>query len=73
MNGGKMFGQYPTNLTQEGLLNAWRGRMVPTMSFESMWSPVVEWLGVSTADFVDVFPNAVKAGTPMISKSAMYT
>ncbi|KAL7561162.1 hypothetical protein ACA910_011983 [Epithemia clementina (nom. ined.)] len=68
LNGGQSFGQYPSDLTQDGPLNVGRGRIMPTLSWESIWMPVCEWLGVSTnhcAEFV--LPNSQRTGSTMLS------
>ena len=46
MKGGRILGEYPDNLGPEGPLNVGRGRLIPTLSWESMWNAWVEWFGV---------------------------
>merc|ERR1712226_868779 len=43
-----------------------------TMSFESMWAPVLEWMGMSADDYNEVLPNWQNAGTDMIPMSVVY-
>ena len=44
VNGGKIHGSYPDDLTDASLLNAGRGRIIPTTPWEGLWQPVGEWL-----------------------------
>merc|ERR1712226_245036 len=46
--------------------------MIPTMSFESMWAPVMEWMGLSVADLDDVLPNWQNTGSPLVTKADLY-
>ncbi|KAL7567214.1 hypothetical protein ACA910_021201 [Epithemia clementina (nom. ined.)] len=68
LNGGKAFGQYPSDLTEKGSLNLGRGRMIPTLSWESIWMPVCEWMGVTTQDCSEyVLPNSLRTGSTLLS------
>ena len=46
VNGGKIHGKYPDDLTDASVLNAGRGRIIPTTPWEGLWQPVGEWFGV---------------------------
>merc|ERR1712076_150327 len=71
--GGKIHGDYPLSLDEtKSPMVIDRGRMIPTMSFESMWAPVLEWTGMSADDYDEVLPNWIFAGTEMIPKSDVY-
>merc|ERR1712098_103566 len=50
VQGGRLFGEYPTLLNESSPLNLGRGRMIPTRSWESIYAPLGEWLGVDPAD-----------------------
>ena len=57
VNGGKIHGSYPDDLTPESPLNSGRGRLIPTTPWEGLWRPVSEWFGVEPAQMNTVLPN----------------
>lgn len=59
VRGGQILGQYPYDLTENGPLNIGKGaRLMPTLSWESIWSGISEWMGVETdAEMKEVLPN----------------
>ncbi|WP_372895258.1 DUF1501 domain-containing protein [Stieleria sp.] len=63
VDGGKLFGKYPTSLTSPvdpiaGNLNLGRGRLIPTTSVDEMAADLAMWFGVgNNQDLVDVIPN----------------
>ena len=48
LNGGQVLGHYPnaTQLFEGGGLNVGQGRLIPTTSWETVWQPLVQWMGV---------------------------
>ena len=61
LNGGKIFGEYPDDLTLNGPLNTGSGRFIPTTSWDSIYNAVAEWLGITDSDDLDqVLPNRNK-------------
>ena len=48
VDGGKILGHYPRDLTDDGELNLGRGRIMPTTSFDSIWHGIAEWMGADT-------------------------
>ena len=63
VKGGRILGEYPDNLGPEGPLNVGRGRLIPTLSWESMWNGIVEWFGVEQNQKDYVLPNWSKFDT----------
>merc|ERR1711988_1461893 len=58
INGGKILGKYPTKLGADGELNFGRGRIIPSTSWESVWTGLSEWMGVENdEDLTKVLPN----------------
>jgi uncharacterized protein (DUF1501 family) len=57
VKGKRILGQYPENLGPDGELNVGRGRLIPTLAWESMWNGVVEWFGVEPNQMSTVLPN----------------
>jgi uncharacterized protein (DUF1501 family) len=58
VKGGKILGQYPTDLTEKGPLNVGRGRFIPTTSWDAVWNGILQWMGISTEAELDYcLPN----------------
>jgi cullin-associated NEDD8-dissociated protein 1 len=57
VNGGRIFGEYPPNLKPGEGQDIGHGRLLPTMGWEGMWSPIFQWFGVNDANMQDVLPN----------------
>lgn len=57
VKGGRILGEYPNDLTDSGHLNLGRGRVLPTMSYESVWNAIALWFGVKESDLNEVLPN----------------
>ena len=71
IKGGKVFGDYPADLT--GPLNAGNGRMIPTLSWESIWFALSAWMGVSVEEDLDaVFPNAKGTETSLLRRDEVF-
>jgi len=66
VDGGKMIGKYPSDITPTGDLHVGRGRIMPTTSWESVLTGICEHMGVTTEEELDLcLPNRKKAfGTP---------
>jgi hypothetical protein len=59
VKGGRIIGQYPSDLTPSGPLVDGRGRFLPTTSWDAVWNGVFEWFGVdSQLDLDYCLPNA---------------
>lgn len=62
VRGGQMLGQFPDDLTAESPLNVGRGRLIPTMSWDSIWNGISEWMGASSDTDLDYcLPNRYSA------------
>ena len=58
VKGGRIFGQYPYDLTEAGPYNIGNGRIMPTTAWESMWQGIVQWVGIEKAKDLDfVLPS----------------
>ena len=57
VNGGRIHGEYPDDLTAKGPLNVGRGRLIPTRGWESVWHGIAEWMGVEQDEMDSVIPN----------------
>jgi cullin-associated NEDD8-dissociated protein 1 len=57
VKGGKIHGQFPDDLTENGILNVGRGRLIPSTPWEGMWAGLAEWFGVASENIGSVLPN----------------
>ena len=59
VNGGQIFGQYPSLALGSSLDSDRRnrGRLIPTTSVDEYGSELARWLGVSGSEMDTVFPN----------------
>ena len=57
VRGGRVLGEYPDDLTDDGAQNIGRGRLIPTTSWEAVWQGLAQWLGVDEQHMDDVLPN----------------
>jgi hypothetical protein len=58
VNGGRILGEYPTNLMKSSPLNIGRGRLIPTMPWDAVWNGVIGWFGVKDDESLDyILPN----------------
>ena len=57
LNGSRILGQYPSGLDTDAEARTSRGRLIPTMPWEAMWDPIVQWFGVEPANLGTVLPN----------------
>lgn len=57
VRGGKILGEYPDNLTDDGPLSLGRGRMIPTTSWDAAFLPLAQWAGATESDLDDICPN----------------
>ena len=57
VNGGKINGHYPDNLSEDGPQMLSRGRLIPTTPWEGLWHGVAEWMDVDASEMADLLPN----------------
>jgi len=58
IKGGKFHGKYPDTLKPDGEWNTGgRGRLIPTLGWESMWEGILDWFGVPDTQRDTVLPN----------------
>ena len=76
IKGGKFHGQYPETLKPDGEWNTGgRGRMIPTLGWESMWEGIIDWFGVPEAERASVLPNRALWQAPvnkLLQRSDMF-
>ena len=58
LKGSQILGQYPDDLSHTSPLNTGRGRIIPTMPWDSPFNAIAEWLGIQEETELDtVLPN----------------
>merc|ERR1711879_1139415 len=57
VDGGQILGQYPSDL-KSGPYRVARGRLIPRLSWDSIWNGVAQWFGLTDQDELDeILPN----------------
>jgi len=56
LDGGKILGKYPADLTEDSPLVIEGGIIIPTLSWESIWNGIGEWFGVE-GNLDQILPN----------------
>merc|ERR1712238_145855 len=73
VKGQTIHGDYPSDLTDASPLSIGRGRVIPTLSWESLLNGPLEWIGVDTEESLDYcMPNRHGAGTPLLSMKQVF-
>lgn len=72
VDGGKIHGDYPADITSAGPLNIGRGRLIPTLSWESIMNSIVDWMGVPDKDLDYCMPNRKKTGTKLFKATEVF-
>ena len=58
VKGGQFLGQYPDDITESGPVNIGRGRLMPTTSWDAIFSGIADWMGVDDKEsMLEVLPN----------------
>ena len=60
VDGKKILGKYPEKLGEGSDLNIGRGRILPTIGWESVWFGLSEWMGVQPSSMATILPNAAR-------------
>jgi uncharacterized protein (DUF1501 family) len=73
VNGSRIHGEYPADITDDGPLSVGRGRLIPTLSWESILNPIAQWMGVQTeAELNYCLPNRIQTGTKLFNKEEVF-
>jgi Protein of unknown function (DUF1501) len=48
VNGGKIHGEHPSDITDDGPYSIERGHLIPSTSWDSVFNPIAQWMGVQT-------------------------
>jgi uncharacterized protein (DUF1501 family) len=73
VKGGMIHGTYPSDITTSGPLNIGRGRIMPTLSWESVLNPLVQWMGADQeAELNYCMPNRIKSGAPLLTQNDVF-
>ena len=75
VDGGQIHGQYPFDITADSPLNIGRGRgrMIPTLSWDSIFNGIAEWCGLEgETELNSCLPNRLTTGTKMLTRSDLF-
>lgn len=65
-------GEYPDDITATSPLNVGRGRIIPTMAWESIFNGVLEWMDVPDDELDYCLPNRLETGAALLSKEDLF-
>ncbi|MCV6589323.1 MAG: DUF1501 domain-containing protein [Marinobacterium sp.] len=57
INGGEIFGEYPSLTLQDNPLNMGDGVLIPTTSTDQLYAELAHWFGVPRKQLTTLFPN----------------
>lgn len=72
VDGGRIHGAYPADITRSSPLNIGRGRLIPTLSWESMMNSIVNWMGVPDRDLDYCMPNRKNTGSKLFQAKDVF-
>lgn len=72
VRGGKIHGEYPSDLSDDGDYNVGRGRLLPTTSWEMLWQGIAEWFGVEDGNMDYVLPNRMNFDGLLFTEDDLY-
>merc|ERR1711907_237004 len=73
VKGGSVLNDFPSSLLDGNDQDAGRGRLIPKYPWESMMTPIAEWLGVDQSRHSSVFPNLPNFdASHLIPKSTLF-
>mmetsp|Transcript_4289 Transcript_4289/g.9709 ORF Transcript_4289/g.9709 Transcript_4289/m.9709 type:complete len:891 (+) Transcript_4289:2-2674(+) len=74
VKGGQILGPYPKSFDNTDETNIGRGRLIPSISWESMWYGIANWYGISKFEEMNVvLPNNGNFGCQLFTDKDMYT
>mmetsp|Transcript_49582 Transcript_49582/g.59998 ORF Transcript_49582/g.59998 Transcript_49582/m.59998 type:complete len:1158 (+) Transcript_49582:1-3474(+) len=73
VKGGRILGEYPESFWDSDPTNIGRGRLIPTLSWDSLWHGIVQWYGVENEqDMKKVLPNHLSFGCFLLTDKDLY-
>jgi cullin-associated NEDD8-dissociated protein 1 len=73
VKGGKIYGQFPQDITETSPVNYGRGRIAPTTSWDSIMNSVADWMGIEDDAGLDYcLPNRRRTGTKLFKKEEVF-
>jgi len=67
--GGRIFGEYPADLTEVSAINIGRGRFIPTLPWEGVWNALAQWFGATNSDLDYIMPNRGNFATSQLLRA----
>ena len=74
VNGGKIHGEHPSDITDDGPYSIGRGRLIPSTSWDSVFNPIAQWMvGVQTEEELNhCLPNCKLTEARLLQKEEVY-
>ncbi len=73
VDGGKILGSFPSDMTNEGDL-VFNGVVIPTKPWEAVWNGVAQWFGIETDDDLrTILPNRDTFLNDLWTESDLFT
>lgn len=72
VDGGKVHGDYPADITSASPLHIGRGRLISSLSWESIMNSIVDWIGVPDKDLDYCMLNRKKTGTKLFKATEVF-
>ena len=73
VNGGKIHGEHPSDITDDGPYSIGRGHLIPSMSWDSVFNPIAQWMGVQTEEELNhCLPNCKLTEARLLQKEEVY-
>lgn len=72
VDGGKLFGSWPSYQTGSNDDTGDKGRVIPTLSINQVGATLAQWMGLSTTDVNEIFPDLVNFGSDWQSDISLF-
>ncbi len=72
LDGGKMLGTFPDDLSNDGPLVFPPGIVIPTTPWEALWHGIAQWFGVPDGSMKKVLPNYEQFNNLMLKETDLF-
>ena len=73
LKGGRVLGEFPSDLSDSSPVVLQKGRVLPTTPWDSVWNGIAEWMGLEKEGIESVLPNLKKfPESTVLTKQKLY-
>ena len=72
LDGGKVLGTFPDDLSNDGEVVFPPGIVIPTTPWESLWDPIARWFGVADDALDKVLPNRAAFADRLLNQEDVF-